>query len=141
MTNEIESIPVSWVVSENAVQETISEIEDSKGLVTASPVQFNPPPDELEDYHDAQFDPLLIIASAVGIGFLIKRISDIWLDHTRPGGQILDTRNKELVIRPAPHIPRDSLLVITNEKSELYLPGRKDEALAALTALAKNISQ
>jgi len=138
MTTQTDRVRVSWVVAETAVPAAISEIEESDGAVKSEPVPFVPPPDEVEDYHDAQFDPLLVIASVVAVGFLLKRISDIWLDHKRPGGLIVDARGNELVIRPAPQIPRDSLLVLTTTESKMYTPDRKDDALSTLITLAKS---
>lgn len=137
MSDEHDVIRVNWVVAETAVPETVSTIQESGGAVVRDPSPFVPPPDEHEDYDDAQFDPLLIIPSAVAIGYLVKRISDVWLDHKRPVGQIVDARGPELVIRPGPLLPRGTLLVMTDAGSEVYQLQNKDDALLTLSKLTK----
>ncbi len=123
---------VSWVVPETALSTTISEIEQSGGTISGDAQPFVPPTDELEDYQDAQFDPLLVVASAVALGFLLQRISNIWLDHKRPGGLIVDARAEELVVRPSPLLSRGSLLVITEDGANLYAADQKDTALEVM---------
>ncbi len=140
MTSENVRVCISWVVPEAALPTVTSEIEESHGEIVKDPKPFVPPFDEEEDYEDPQFAPLLVIASVIAIGFLIKRISDILLDHKRPGGLIVDARGDEMVIRPALHVPRESVLVITKFGSKMYMADKKDEAFAVLTDLAKSHS-
>ena len=139
MKSKIDNVNVSWVIDEIAAKVVRSEIEEAGGTIESEPIPFTPPPEEVEDYHDAQFAPLVVIASVVAVGFLLKRISDVWLDHKRPGGLIVDARSNKLVVRPAPHIPRESLLVIDSTGSKVYTPDRKDDALSALTTLTRKI--
>src|SRR4051794_11896949 len=95
------SLAVQFVVPEADAAELASQIEMQGGQLLTSPEAWEIPAELLDDYTDAQFEPLLMISCTVAAGFLIKRISDVWLDHKRPGGHVLDTRGDSTTLRAA----------------------------------------
>jgi hypothetical protein len=106
------------------------------GKVTKAAQPWRIPDDLLDRYADAQFEPLIVIAVIVGVGWLIKRVSDVWLDQTRPGGQVIDTRGGKVVVRVAPYLERGTLVLQSDKEVRVFRPNQRDEALKVLeTAL------
>ncbi len=128
-------LTVELVTEESRARESLAAIEASGGTVHGAARPWDVPADLIEDYSDAQFEPLTIVAAAVSAAFLIKRISDVWLDHNRPGGQVVDARRGKLVVRVAPHLERGTLVVLTDQGKEVYSPDRSDAAAAVLEKL------
>lgn len=125
-------VTVEFVTEESTADLYISGIKDSGGKLHGDAEPFNIPADLIDDYSDAQFEPLMLVAAAVAIGFIIKRVSDVWLDHTRPGGQVIDTRGDSVVIRVAPYLERGTLVLQTNEGVEVFHPQNHDETIPLL---------
>lgn len=127
------NISVQFVIEESSAAALVSDIKTTGGNLDADPVPFDVPPELIDDYGDAQFEPFLIVAAAVSIGFLIKRISDVILDHKMKGGYIVDARNHKLIVRRAPYLnPRGSIVLLTNKNEQFFQPEDKDQALEAL---------
>ena len=93
------------------------------------------PGEEADLYGDQQFEPMTVVAIAAGVAFVIGRISDVWLDHTRPGGQIIDLRTVPAQILPAPQLNRGELLVIRTDGRESFHARNKDEAASLLRSI------
>lgn len=129
------TIHVQFVTEESKASSDIAEIERNGGKLDSPPKPFEVPADLADDYSDAQFEPLTMIAATVATGFLVKRISDIWLDHSRPGGQVVDTRGGKTVVRAAPHLKRGMLVVQSKKGVKVFQPHDKDEALSLLGKL------
>ena len=98
---------------------------------------FEPDPEEADLYGDRNFEPLTVVAVAAGVTFVIGRISSLWLDHSRPGGQIVDLRVVPAQVRPAPHLDRGELLVIRPDGREQYHPRNPDESASILRAVLR----
>ena len=98
-----QTVSVQFVTEESKAFGDIAEIEKSGGKLDFPAKPFDIPADLADDYSDPQFEPLTIIATTVATGFLLKRISDRWLDQTRPGGHVVDTRGDKVVVRVAPY--------------------------------------
>ena len=96
---------------------------------------FEPDADEADLYGDRQFEPLTVVAVAAGVAFVIGRISDVWLDHRRPGGQIVDLRTVPAQVRPAPALERGELLVIRPNGREVFRARNRDESASILRAV------
>jgi hypothetical protein len=125
-------ICVEFVTEESTASDYVTEIEKSGGKLEDAVKPFNIPADLIDDYSDAQFEPLILVAAAVAVGFLIKRISDVWLDHTRPGGQVIDTQGNKIVVRVAPYLERGMLVLQSKEGVKVFRPQDRDEALPLL---------
>ena len=136
MPKKVDNVLVEFVIQESSVPECIAAIKDSGGAVTENEKAWDIPPDLLDDYSDAQFEPMMVVAVTVSIGFLIKRISDVWLDHKRSGGQVVDTRENKVSIRWASHLERGTLVVVSDNDTNVYKPENRDEALGVLEKLA-----
>ena len=124
-------VPVQFVTEEKNAPDYVAAIEKSGGKL-GEPVKPWPiPPDLLDDYSDAQFEPLMMVSAAVAIGFLVKRISDVWLDHTRPG-QVIDTRGKTIVVRVAPGLKHGDIVLQSEEGVQVFRSEHHDEAIPLL---------
>lgn len=125
-------ISVEFVTEESITSDYLSEIEKSGGQLEDTVKPFNIPADLIDDYSDAQFEPLMLVAAVVAVGFLIKRISDVWLDHTRPGGQVINTQGKKIMVRVAPYLKRGTLVLQSSEGVKVFQPQDRDEVLPLL---------
>jgi hypothetical protein len=130
MSNQM--ISVDFVTEESTADDYVAEIEKSGGKLDGEVEPFQTPPDLLDDYSDAQFEPLTVVAASVAVGFLVKRISDVWRDHTQPGGQVIDTRGDKIVVRVAPHLQRGTLVLQSAEGVKVFAPQDRDAALPLL---------
>jgi hypothetical protein len=129
--NAEEKLTLEFVVAESDVAAFGADAAAAGGnLLAAEP--FEPRADEADAYGDRQFEPLTIVAVAAGVAFVVSRISDVWLDHTRPGGQIVDLRTTPAQVRPAPHLDRGELLVIRDDGRESYYAKSRDQSAAIL---------
>lgn len=132
MSGKVNNVSVEFVALESDLAACVNALKSSGGTVTENEKAWDTPPDLLDDYSDAQFEPMMVVAASVSIGFLIKRISDVWLDHKRAGGQVIDTRGKDVSIRWAPHLDRGKLVVVSSEETKVYESKDHDEALDVL---------
>ena len=90
-------IEVQLVVAESDQADQEEAIEESGGRLVRTTSEYKPDPgelDELDELDDSQFDPFILISASLAIGYLIKTISGVWLDHKRPWGQIVDARDR-----------------------------------------------
>ena len=127
---------VQFVVPESEAAELASQIEAKGGQLSTSPKPWDIPAELLDDYTDAQFEPFLVISCTVAAGFLIKKISDVWLDHTRPGGHVLDTSGGSTTLRVAPYLERGTLVWQSDAGVQIFRPEQRDLALETLGHLA-----
>ena len=123
---------MSLVVDEANLSEAIATIDSSGGTISSQPKPYDVPVDEIDDYGDAQFEPLMIIAATLSLAAITKVLSDTWLDHTRPGGQVLDARTIPPTLRPAPFIGRGELVIVTDDGASVYEPHQKNEGIDAI---------
>ena len=129
MANQI--VSVEFVTEEANTTDLIAELEKSGGqLEDQKPWAI--PADLIDDYADAQFEPFILVSAAVALGFLVKRISDVWLDHTRPGGQVIDTRGETIVVHVAPYLKRGTLVLQSDDGVEVFQMEDRDEAIPVL---------
>ncbi len=129
-------VSVEFVTEESVVPDYLSEIEQGGWQLEGQAEPYDIPADLLDDYGDAQFEPLMVIAAAVSIGFLLKRISDMWMDHTRLGGQVVDVRGEKIICRWAPYLDRGKLVLVTEEGARVFEKQDHDEALRVLQEMA-----
>jgi hypothetical protein len=128
-------IKARFVFEESEVQSFEKGVKVGGGQVE-SVRSYTPRPEELDDYADGQFEPLMVVAVAVSLGYLIRTISNVWLDHTHPGGTIVDTRDGCFETKFAPHIERGKLVVISDDGVQEFESSQKDEGASLLRALA-----
>lgn len=130
-------IAVRFIAEESAVADYVSEIEKGGGKIEVAAQAWEIPADLIDDYSDPQFEPMMLIAATVAAGFLIKRISDVWMDHKWPGGQVIDARNEEIEFRIAPYLKPGTLVILTKEGEKVFQLQDKDEALPLLEKIIK----
>ena len=133
--NQHDVISANFVMEESSVSDYVTAVDKSGGKLAGPPGPYTIPAELLDDYSDAQFEPLMVVAATVAVGFLVKRISDVWLDHKRPGGQVVDTRGGQTVIRVAPYLERGTLVLQSDRGVQVFRPEKHDEALPVLGKL------
>lgn len=94
--------------SELEVQHTALQ---SGGAETADPVEYKPTPEELDEYSHAAFEPMLLLAGAVALGFLVERIVDA-VKNARHGGLIIDRTGESIRIIESSALRRGTMLVL-----------------------------
>lgn len=113
------SIKVELVLAEGEVVNEQKSIEEAGGQITSVASQYEPEPDELDDLGDSQFDPFVLISASLALGYLVKAISDVWQDHQRPGGQIVDASRRPVRVKRMPYVERGKLVIITKEGTQV----------------------
>ena len=76
--------------------------------------RFRPPADEVEDYTEASFAPLMVVAGAVAVAILAQAILDFYRG-AKHGGVIVDARGSNLDIREHPALQPGTIVVISRE--------------------------
>jgi hypothetical protein len=122
-------VPVTWVRSEGEIDAFRRDVIEEGGHVHGEPDVFQPPAGELDDYRDTNFDPLTVLATTVSVSFLLKTLSNIWLEHKHTGGLIVDARGGTLVTRPAPHLAFNNMVLLTDTGVQKWTPSQKNDAL------------
>lgn len=125
-------LSVKFITKETAtVSEFINEIKKSGGEIQGEPKPFELDGDSLE----LLSNPFVIISCAVSIGFLIKRISDVWLNHTRSGGPIIDVRDGKVVVYEQDNLEHGTIVIIGDDEHQVFKKDERDKALEALNGL------
>lgn len=132
-------IPVTFVRSENEIDAFRDEVIQEGGQVLGEPEAFQPPPGESDDYRDTNFDPLTVLATTVSVSFLLKTLSNIWLEHKHTGGLIVDARGGGLVMRPAPHMAFNTMVLLSDSGVQKWSPSQKNDALEGMRLLIDKI--
>ena len=137
MTEDAE-IEFGLVVAESDVAAESRAIEHAGGKVRGHATKYEPEPDELDDLADSQFDPFLLIPASLALGYLIKNISSVWLDHKRAGGQLVDALKHPVQIRRMPYVDRGKLVIITKEGVKVFSAKERIEGEKVLASVLAN---
>ncbi len=122
-------LSVEFVIEESAVTDFLADVKQSSVQVEADPKAWDIPPELLDEYGDAQMDPFMVVAVAMSVGFLIKRLADVWW---RAGGQVIDVRGRKVVVRRAPYLEPRTLVLVTEDGPKVFKGENRDEALEVL---------
>lgn len=125
-------IEFDWVVEESQVPQEIDGIIAAGGTTKHSGVPYKPKPDELDDYADASFEPMILISVTVATTYLLTQILRLWRDLKYQGGQIVDTRKDKLHIRRVSSLDRGTLVIISDSGTSVFRPEQESEGLALL---------
>ena len=127
-------IDIQWVVEESEAQ-ALQKSMEAEGSVKSATF-WEPDADTMEEFGDSQIEPFVIIAGIVATGWLIKRLSDVFLDWKRGGGMLIDATGEVVAIRPAPLAKRGHLIFMTKNgvKPSVFGPKERDQALDLLSA-------
>lgn len=129
MAGEIE---FDIVVTSAAAGDLRSEVEAASGTIVKGQQPYIVPAHQLDLFGDQQFEPLLVLSVATGIGFLIDRISRVYQRHTKQGGAIVDATGERPVIIETDALDHGEILVINQQGNESFLHGRDDSTLEAV---------
>ncbi len=91
-----------------------SELADVGAQLRPSRLPFTPPQEEVRDFANAAFEPLLVVAGAIAIGSLLDRIVAA-VHNLRHGGAVVDIRGDKLHIHTNPVLPPGMVVGVTDE--------------------------
>lgn len=132
MAEKSKTISLEWVLPESQMDEELAALQRAGGTVQGKVRSYEPDdPDEVDDY-DSQFDPMTVVAVAVGVGYLIEKVSNVWLKHKRAGGQIIDGRGGKLVVRRVPYTKHGTLVFMTDQGNQVFETSQEDEGFTFL---------
>ena len=119
-----------------AISRNEGELSEAGATLDAADRPFKPPRKEAAAYAEAAFEPLTIIAGAMGLVLLAERIADFIRDE-RNNGLIVDgrSRREELDVRPHPKLKGTKALVVTDAGAEVVDTSSRVDLVAAITAL------
>lgn len=113
----------------NALKKAGAEVSEER--------PFTPPPEELDRFADAQFEPLMVIAAAISLTAFLQQVMNL-VDRLR-GEEVLlvDAANGPLKIRRVPRGRATEIAVVHKGGVEHFPLHRKDQALSFLRDLLK----
>lgn len=135
MSSSKKNVSVAFVVKEGEAKSLVAEVIKAGGHTTDEPSLYDVPIEQAELFGDQQFEPLIIIAASLGIGFLINRIAKVWRAQKHPGGVIVDARVTPPILLETDALDHGEVLLIRKDGSESFYEDRKDEALETIRAL------
>jgi hypothetical protein len=106
-----QAVSFTWAVPKSQVTGVADSLRQAEAKLEPELQPFTPPKDEARDYIDAAFEPLLIIAGAVALGYLIDKVTTAVKD-VRHGGAVVDVRQGRVDVRANPALPAKTLLVV-----------------------------
>ena len=136
MANE-NALKIQWITQESEAESLRQSVENNGSLESIEP--WEPDADNMDEFGDSQFEPLITIAGVVAVGWLIKKVSDVLLDWKRPGGLVVDTRNDKVTLRPAPRAPRGALVLVTAKNTRVIPPENRDVTLESLSSILSKL--
>ena len=128
-------IDFELVVGEGELAEELDAIKSAGGAVREPASQYEPETDEIDDLADSQFEPLMLIAASLAAGYLVKTVSSVWLDHKRPGGQVVDARGTPVRIKRVPYVERGKLVIITENDTQVFSANESVEGEKVLASV------
>jgi hypothetical protein len=129
--NEIE---FDWIVEESKIDEEANTLKKNNIKVTKARIPYEPQPDEVDDYADASFEPMLMITGVATAVFLIQQIIRMWKDRSKSGGVVIDARKNKLRVRKVPSLNTGELVVISTSGTSVH---KSNDENGGLTELKK----
>jgi hypothetical protein len=126
-------IEFQWIVPEGDRFEIIRLIEASGGSIQMSGEEYIPPPDDPLNAADSSFEPTIVIVTFMAGPQALLTLQRLWLNMRNRGGMIIDARGKDVRVRSLPSLDRGTIVLVTNEGSEVHRPGTA-EAVAEIAA-------
>lgn len=114
-----------WAVRSPDVEGVRTDLVRRHAEVIPQMEPFKPSPDEREEYTDASFAPLMVVAGAVALSVVAEAVINFYRGY-RLGGAIVDARGKDLEIRELPSLPAGSILVLAQDGSSILLETKSD---------------
>jgi hypothetical protein len=136
----MDEIQIEWIEDESNVREIIDSVEKKGGKILEKPTPFEPSEEDLDDLGDAAFEPMTIIAISLGIGSLVKLISDLYNDHKYPGGEVIDIRGGKLRRTTIRNMEKGSLLIISDKGAQKFSASKRSDGLAILEKALRGLS-
>jgi hypothetical protein len=129
------TVSLEWVCSEGSARALAARVSDDGGKVLGTRA-FVPGPEESDFYSDGQFDPLVVVALALGSGMVLRYVRELVLDLTGREIMIVDLAATTPQVRVIP-IGQASQVIIkaANGSVMRFAPsdvGKIEQSLAAL---------
>lgn len=99
--NDKNTVKLEWVCSEGRVKEYTAKIAGDGGKVVGT-THFVPEPGEADLYSDAQFDPLVVVATVLTAGMVFRYLREMVLDLKGREVAIVDLSKETPQVRVVP---------------------------------------
>jgi hypothetical protein len=113
MTNR--QIAFEWIVPESRRFEALRAVEEGGGSLQHSDEPYRPTPADPFDTLESSFEPLIIIASLMGLAGVVKQFTSLWRDLESKGGWIVDVRHGKIRLRELPDVDRGTCIIVSDE--------------------------
>jgi hypothetical protein len=130
LMSETATINLEWIVWESDRQRSVDILNGGGNVQSES--SWEPDDDKLEVFGDSQLEPLMIITATVTLAWLAREIPRIVADWRRPEGVVIDSRGGKIAISPDPRLKPDTLVIIDDKGSQVYLPENRSGPLQSL---------
>ena len=131
-----DQVSFNWAVGASQREFLATDLTSQGAALADEPRRFEPPAKDKAAYAQAAFEPLTVIAGAMGLMMLIERVA-AFVKDLRHDGLIVDVRHDPIDIRPHPSLDRGQVLVVTDDGVEHFDASRHADLVAPLTALLK----
>ncbi len=126
------TIQFEWVLPEGESPGARKDLQE-EGLDVEAPEDWEPDEEALDYLADAAFEPMVILAISLSATALIKVISDVVSKHRYPGGELFDLRGGALKQRPVPSMSTGTLILVTDDETQVFEPSKRDDGIGQLT--------
>lgn len=125
-------IYLEWVVDEGMAKKAAATVKQNGGRLLTESVPFEPNEEELDDYGDANFEPLMVLTCALSLAALLPFIVHAINDLRFPGGDFFDLRKGRCRWRPLPSTEKGTIVIQNDDGIVRYSPARRADALKVL---------
>lgn len=126
----------TWAVGSSLRGPLFAELSATGADLHAEPRPFEAPENEKAAYAQAAFEPLTVIAGAMGLMILVERVA-AFVSDLRHDGLIIDVRRDPIDVRPHPSLDRGVVLVVTDHGVEHFKASNHPDLVAPITAFLK----
>ena len=130
-----DAVEVEWVCSEGSARSFATRVtEDGGTVLNATP--FVPRPEEVDLYSDAEFDPLLVVGTTLGIGLLLRYAREIFRDLKGREVAVVDLTGPTPQVRVVPVGAASQVIVKAPDGSvATFATGDTEKIEQSLTSL------
>jgi hypothetical protein len=129
---EDEVVRVRWTLQASQCKEQRQAITDAGGAIEDEKV-FKPPPDELDKYAHARFEPLMILTAVFSLAFLAERVVKVIKDY-KHGGLVIDLTQEPWTMREEPALDRGEVYLVKPGAVERVAKAEVLDIVAAIKA-------
>src|SRR4051794_31971977 len=114
-----DAVSFDWAVGESNLEALRRDLLDAGAELHQTAYPFQPPAELAEEYRHPAFEPMLVLAGALAVGFLADRVIRC-LKLLKRGGLIIDARQDKLVIMENTTLEPGVAVVIGRDGTQMF---------------------